>query len=218
MIKDAVLQKEVQDALRWEPILKNEAIAVTVVNGITTLSGTVNSYVKKQEAETVARNVLGVKALVEKIDIQLNVSQQPSDTDIAHEIINAFEWTMEFPSDHLKVLVENGWVTLEGELVWHDERENAVKTATRFKGVKGVTNNITIRKNTDAVEKAAIEGALARSGYVDDKNIEVKVNTNNVTLLGQVSSYREREEAERIAWKAPGVDSVNNLLRFEDWL
>ncbi len=218
MDKDTALEQEVQNALRWEPTLKDEPIAVTVVDGLATLSGTVSSYIKKMGAETIVKNISGVKALVEKIDVRLNIPEQPSDADIAREILNAFQWTLEFPSDHIAILVENGWVTLDGELVWNHEREDAIKAAAKLKGVKGVTSHMTIRKKTDLVEKVAIEAALARSRYVDDKNIQVRVTTNNVALLGKVSSYHEREEAERIAWKAPGVASVNNLLRFEDWL
>jgi osmotically-inducible protein OsmY len=208
------LQKDVQDAIKWEPLLHAAEIGVTVNDGIVTLTGTVDNYIKKNEAETAAKNVKGVKAVVEKIEIKYNtVWDGKSDLDIANEIISALRWNWNVPNDTVKVKVENGWVTLDGDLTWNYQREAAKNAVKNLEGVKGIYNNIKIKSdNTDTIEKASIEKALSRNWSINDNDIVVKVKANEVTLSGAVSSYYQKDEAERIAWNAPGVWSVNNEL------
>ena len=213
MKKNEDLQKEVQDAIKWEPLLNAAEIGVTVSDGIVTLTGIVDSYSKKVEAEEATKKVKGVKAVVEKIDVQLGTSFLKTDSEIAHEIINSFRWNWEVPNDKVNVKVENGWVSLGGEVFWNYQREAAKKAASTLIGVKGVSSNITIKSETlDLIEKTEIERALARNWAIDEKEIMVKVVGNRVTLNGTASSWYQKDEAGKIAWNAPGVSYVDNEL------
>jgi osmotically-inducible protein OsmY len=208
------LQKDVQDAIKWEPLLHAAEIGVTVKDGVVTLTGIVDNHIKKTEAETAAKNVKGVKAVVEKIEIRYNSFwNDKSDLEIANAIISALKWNWNVPNDTIKIKVENGWVTLDGELAWNYQREAAKNAVKNLEGVKGIYNNIKINSDhTDTIEKEAIEKALSRNWSINDNDIEVKVKANEVTLAGVVSSYFQKDEAEKIAWNAPGVWSVNNEL------
>jgi len=210
------LQKDVQDAIKWEPLLHAAEIGVTANEGVVTLTGTVDSYSKKVEAEEAAKNVGGVKAVAEEITIRYGGYDKKSDTEIATEILNAWKWSWEVPADRIKIKVENGWVTMEGELEWHYQQEAAKKAIKNFSGVMGVTSNIKIKSEThDAIEKSDIECALERNSSVDDIGIQVHVEGNNVTLKGKVNSFYAKDEAEQIAWNAPGVWTVDNELVIE---
>jgi osmotically-inducible protein OsmY len=216
MKRNEDLQKDVQDAIKWEPLLNAAEIGVIAKDGIVTLTGTVDSYAKKLEAEDAAKNVAGVKALVEKIEIKMESSAKNGDTEIAKDVLDSFKWNWEIPKDKVKVKVEKGWVTLEGELGWNYQKEAAKRSVNNIIGVKAVTNKITIKSEThDEIEKKDIEYALVRNSSLDSEDISVKVSGNNVTLKGIVHSFYERGEAERIAWNAPGVWTVDNELVIE---
>ena len=216
MKNNAELQKDVQDAIKWEPLLNAAEIGVKVKDGIVTLTGTVDSYAKKYEAEDAAKNVAGVKAVVEKIDVKLAHWGKTTDAEIATEVLNAFKWNWRIPDDKVKVKVESGWVTLEGELNWNYQREAATDAVKNLLGVIGVSNNLKIKSEThDAVEKMDIESALRRNWSINDDDIEVEVSGTTVTLTGTVKSWYQRDEAEKIVWNAPGVWSVDNELVVE---
>ncbi|MBA2613592.1 MAG: BON domain-containing protein [Bacteroidetes bacterium] len=210
------LQKQVQDALKWEPLLHAAEIGVTAIDGVVTLTGIVDSYTKKLQAEDATKNVSGVKAIVGKIEIKFADSGEKTDHEIANDILSALKWNWQVPSNKIKTKVENGWVTLDGELHWNYQREAAKKAIDNLKGVKGVSNDIKIiAESQDEVEKAAIEKAFVRSSSINNKKIQVKVSGNNVRLTGIVDSLFQKEEAARIAWSAPGVISINNELEIK---
>ncbi|GLU56929.1 BON domain-containing protein [Dyadobacter frigoris] len=211
------LQKDVQDAIKWEPLLKAAEIGVTAKDGVITLSGTVDSYAKKSEAEAAAKRVTGVKVVVEQIEIKTYSNlYDRDDNDLVNEVLNAYKWNWEIPNDKVKVKVENGWITLEGELNWNYQREAAERLIKKLAGIKGVSNLITIKSEThDEIEKMGIESALARNWSIKEQNIHVKVDGTKVTLTGDVDSWYQKEEAGRIAWNAPGVVTVNNELLVE---
>jgi len=217
MKNNAELQKDVQDAIKWEPLLNAAEIGVTVKDGIVTLTGTVDDYFKKTEAEDAAKNVAGVKAVVEKIEVKYASSwAEKDDNEIATEVINALNYNWRIPNNKIKVKVEKGWVSLEGEVQWYYQKE-AVKNAVKnLSGVVGVSNTITIKHETlDQIEKKDIESALERNWSIYPKNIIVKASDHKVTLTGRVKSWYEKDEAERTAWKAPGVWMVDNELAIE---
>lgn len=210
------LQKDVQDAIKWEPLLNAAEIGVTVSDGIVTLSGTVDSYVKKLEAERAAKNVAGVKAIVEKIEVRFSNSWSKSDSEIAVEVLNAWKWNWQVPSDKIRVKVEDGWITLEGELTWNYQSEAAKNAVHHLMGVRGVTNNITIKPNSnDTIEQHDVESALERNGSIDASDIFVKVSGTKVTLSGTVNSWYDKVEAARTAWNTPGIWKVENELEVE---
>jgi osmotically-inducible protein OsmY len=210
------LQKDVQDAIKWEPLLNAAEIGVIAKDGVVTLTGIVDSYAKKVEAETAAKSVVGVKAVVEKIEVRFSNAFKKSDTDIANDALKGFRSTWDVPDDKIKITVENGWATLEGEVPWNFQREAAKNIVNNLIGVKGVTNNIKIKPNIqDAIEQREIEHALARNWAVDDEEIHVHVSGSKVKLDGVVHSFYQKEEAARIAWNAPGVLTVDNELVIE---
>ena len=216
MKTNAELQKDVQDAIKWEPLLNAAEIGVTVKDGIVTLTGLVDSYAKKSEAEAAAKNVDGVKVVIEKIEINYSTWGTTSDSEIAKEIINAYKWNFQVPNDTVRVKVENGWVTLGGELNWNFQREAAKEAVRHLSGVKGVTDDLTIKSEThDAIEQRDIENALTRNWAITDDDITVKVAGSRVTLSGTVGSWYQKDEAARIAWNAPGVEMVVNDLVVE---
>lgn len=210
------LQKDVQDAIKWEPLLNAAEIGVTAIDGVITLSGIVDSYARKSEAENAAKNVTGVKAVVEKIEVKFDHTSQKSDPEIASEVLHAFNWNWKIPGDKIKVKVEEGWITLEGELQWNFQRETATKLVNNLSGVKGVIDKITIKSETnDEIEKTDIERAIARNWSLANLVVQVLVSGNRVMLNGTVHSLYQKEEAERIAWNTPGVWTVENQLVIE---
>lgn len=216
MITNEELQKNVQDALKWEPLLKAAEIGVTVEDGVVTLTGAVDSYAKKLEAEDAAKSIAGVKAVIEKIEIQFGSTWYKSGSEIAIEVLDALNANWEIPNDKVKVKIEDGWVTLDGELSWNYQKQAAKTSIRNLMGVKGVTNNITIRPETqDIIEKRDIEKALARNWSINEQDVQIAVKNNEVTITGTVSSLYQKNQAERIVWNAPGVCSVVNELVIE---
>ena len=211
------LQKDVQNAIKWEPLLNAAEIGVTVKDGVVTLTGSVNSYAKKSEAEMATKSVAGVKAVVEKIELKFgNDWTKKDDNEIATEVLNAIKWNWEIPNDKVKVKVEKGWITLDGELHWNFQREAAKNAVKNLMGVTGVSNNITIKAEShDKVEKTKVEDALKRNWSINAKDIDVTVSGTKVTLSGIVSSWYQKDEAARIAWNTPGIWSVDNQLAVE---
>ena len=207
------LQIDVLEAIRWEPLLKHTQIAVDANDGVITLSGIVGSYIKKSQAVDAAKKITGVKAVVEKIEVEFNNDDKKSDGEIAIEVLNALKANKDVPFDRVQIEVEDGHVTLDGKLEWNHQKEAAQQSASHVEGIKVLTNHIEIETdNPEDIEKADIEQAIARNWAMNNQDIQVYVSANKVTLNGIVHSYYQKEEAERMAWNAPGVWTVNNEL------
>lgn len=207
------LQSDVQKAIKWEPLLNAAEIGVTAKDGIVSLSGVVDSYAKKLEAENAAKRVVGVKAVVEKIKVNYPSSWKKTNSEIANEVLTALKLNFSVPKDKITVHVEDGWVTLDGELPWNYQKEAAKSAVNYLLGVKGVTNNIIIKpESQNVIEKKDVENAIRRSWSVDDSDIGVSVSGTTVTLKGTVHSWYQRDEADRIAWKTPGIWYVKNEI------
>lgn len=216
MKNNSELQVDVQNAIKWEPLLNAAEIGVTAKDGVVSLTGVVDSYAKKLEAEKAAKGVFGVKALVEKIQVKFPSSWTKTNEEIANEVLTALKSNWSVPKDKVIVKVENGWVTLEGELPWNFEREAAKNAINYLAGVKGVTNNIKIKSEIhNEIERKDVVKAIARSWSINDNDIHVNVAGKTVTLTGTVTSWYQKEEAGRIAWKTPGIWLVNNELEVE---
>ncbi len=213
------LERDVRDALKWEPLLNgavstNRAeIGVTAEKGIITLTGRVDSYPKKLAAERAAKSVRGVRAVAEEIEVHLDGVALRNDTDIAEAAVNALQWCNSVPDKRITVSVENGWITLEGDVEWQFQKDEARREVEDIVGVKGVRNLLSIQPVLKPVEiQDQIQRALQRSATVDSSNVVVDVNGSLVTLKGTVRSWAEREDAENAAWAAPGVAKVSDQL------
>jgi len=213
MRTDADIQKDVMDQLKWEPFLNAEQLGVAVKNGIVTLSGIVDSYSKKIGAELAARKVVGVRIVAEEIQVGSSPLFDRTDTEIAEGILNALKWHTAVPEELLKIKVEKGVVSLEGEVKWNFQREAAVNAVKNLAGVRSVNNYMTIRSvitPDDVREK--ISASLARHAVIDAEKIRVELSGNRVVLSGTVRSLAEKDDAEHAAWSAPGVAAVDNRL------
>jgi osmotically-inducible protein OsmY len=203
----------VLEELKWEPRVQPNEIGVAVKNGIVTLTGWVDSYTKRWAAEEAAHRVRGVKAVANDIEIQLPTSAERTDADIAAAAVQALEWDALVPVDKLNVTVSKGGVTLEGEVEWQFQREDAERVVRRLTGVKGVTNLISVKPRvTPSDLKKKVEEALVRTAETDAQRIRVEVQGSKVILKGTVRSWAEKKEAERAAWSAPGIASVDNRI------
>jgi len=217
MKSNAELQQDVQNAIKWQPLLNAAEIGVTAKDGVVSLTGVVDTYAKKIEAEDAAKNVAGVSALVEKIEIKYPSSYTKTNAEIATEVLTALKARWDVPKDKVKVKVEAGWITLTGELGWNYQKEAAKDAIKSLMGVTGVTNDITIKsESTESVEKTTIENALKRNWAFYDNDVRVQVLGHVATLTGTVDSLYQKNEAGRIAWNAPGVWAVDNEL-VVDW-
>lgn len=213
MKTDAQVQKDVMDELKWQPSIQSPEIGVSVTDGIVTLSGSVDSYSEKRDAERAALRVEGVKGMVEDLEVDLPFDHKKDDADIAKAAIDALRWDTMVPDDQIKVKVENGWITAEGKVNWQYQKSAVRNALSHLTGVTGVTNLVAINPTVNPVDvRKKITAAFDRNASIDASNIRVENIGDKVLLKGSVRSYAERLDAQRAAWNAPGVSQVENLL------
>jgi osmotically-inducible protein OsmY len=208
---DREIQADVLAELRWDSSVPGTEIGVAVKDGVVTLTGTVDTFLKKWRAEEDAHKVNGVIAVAN--DITVRVISERTDTDIAAAAVHALKWNTSVPAEKIQVTVEDGWVTLKGEVVWQYQKQEVERVVRRLWGVKGVSNLIIVKPLASPADlKKKIEDALVRSAEVDAKNVTVEVQGSKAILKGKVRSWAEKQEAERTAWLAPGITSVDNQI------
>jgi osmotically-inducible protein OsmY len=213
MKSDSEIERDVKEELDWDPDLDASDIAVSVKGGVVTLAGFVKSYTDKYEAEAAAKRVAGVGGVANDLEVRMSSVDERPDPDIARDAVAALKSQLPISSENIKVIVKNGWVTLEGEAEWQYQRQTAEKAVRRIKGVKGVSNAILLKPRAEPTEvKRKIQEALRRNAEIDANRITVEANGGEVILKGTVRSWIEREEAERAAWAAPGVVKVDDRI------
>jgi len=211
---DVDLKRDVEDELAWDPVINPASVGVAVRDGVVTVSGQLETYAEKHAVENALRRVSGVKAIAMELDVKLAPEHQRSDTDIANAAQMALRWNTLVPIDQIRLTVDKGWITLQGEVDWDYQRRSAEKAVRPLFGVKGISNEITLKPKTapgDVVRR--IEAALRRQAEREVKHMQVEVDGSTVTLRGEVRSWHERQAAQGAAWSAPGVRTVINELR-----
>jgi osmotically-inducible protein OsmY len=210
---DSDIKRDVEDELRWDPDIDATDVGVAVHNGVVTLTGFVRSYAQKTEAERDAKRVAGVVGVANDIEVRLPVLDARPDPDIVRDAVSALKTELPYSSEKIKVIAKDGWLTLEGAVEWNYARERAESAVKRIRGVKHVTNSITVKPTVAPHEiRSKIEDAFRRSAELDASRITVEANGSEVILRGTVKSWAERQEAERAAWAAPGVTKVDNRI------
>jgi osmotically-inducible protein OsmY len=213
MRSDSDIKRDVEEELQSTPSIDATDIAVAAKNGVVTLTGFVHSYSDKWDAERAAKRVVGVVGLANDLEVRLQGADERPDPEIARDAVAALKTQLPISWEKIKVVVRNGWVTLEGEVQWNYQRDTAHNAVRWLKGVKGVSNLILLKPAVAPSEvKRKIEQAFRRSAEVDANRITVEANGSEVVLKGTVRSWAERQEAERVAWTAPGVTKVDNRL------
>jgi osmotically-inducible protein OsmY len=213
MRSDSDIERDVKEELEWDPDLDASDIAVSVKKDVVTLAGFVKSYTDKYEAESAAKRVAGVTAVANDLEVRLPSIDERPDPDIARDAVAAIKSQLPISSERIKIVVKNGWVTLEGQVEWQYQRQTAESAVRRIKGVKAVNNLIQLQPRARPDEiKRKIQEAFKRNAEVDANRIMVETNGGEVILNGTVRSWVEREEAERIAWSAPGVTKVEDRI------
>lgn len=214
-MNDRELRQNVIDELDFEPSIDSTDIGVAAENGVITLSGHVPSYAQKMAAERAAWRVKGVKAIAEEIKVRIPGDKQHDDDEIAQRSVDILAWNSLIPRDALHVRVQNGFVTLSGQLDWNFQRKAAEADIRKLTGVAGVINEITLKPAIQAVDvKQRITDALKRHAEVEASHIKVEVRDGDtVSLEGEVDNWDERQAVVNAAWSAPGVRSVDDRLR-----
>ena len=210
---DKTLRQAVMDELEWEPSIGAQHIGVAVEDGVVTLTGHVGSYIERLAAEKAVKRVKGVRAIAEEIEVRFPSDKKTSDDQIAKRTLDLIAWDSTIPKDRIQIKVQNGFVTLTGEVDWFYQRDDAEAAVRKLTGVKGLSNEIKVKPQVRITDiKQRIETALKRNAEFEADAIKVTVQEGRVILDGKVKAWYERELAERTAWSAPGVISVEDRI------
>jgi osmotically-inducible protein OsmY len=213
---DPDIKRDVEDELRSDPDIDATDIATAMKDGVVTLAGFVRSFRQRRKAEQDVKRVAGVVGVANNIEVRLPIIHRHPDPNIARDAVEAIKSELPSSWERIKVIVEDGLITLEGEVEWHYQLERVEEAVARVRGIQGVINCIEVRPRAPAIEiKRKIEEAFRRAAEIDASRITVEANGSKIILRGTVRSWAEREQAERAAWSAPGVSKVDNRIRID---
>src|SRR5260370_18879555 len=211
---DEEIQRDILEELKWDTRVRPNESGAAVKDGIVTLTGWVDSYLKKMAAQDAAHRVHGVKAVANDIEVRRPSSAERTDADLAAAVLNALRWDAAIPTGTLDVTVSQGWVTLKGEVDHGFQKRAALRAICRLSGVKGITNLMMVKPRVLPTDlKQQIERAFLRNAQSDARNMTVAMEGSSVILRGTVRSSAEKQAAEDTAgWSAPGVTEVDNRI------
>jgi osmotically-inducible protein OsmY len=213
MKSDQDLKNDVAAELRWDPVLNAANIGVAAREGIVTLSGQVDNFAQKLAAERDAKRVSGVRGIAMDLEVRIESRAKRTDTDIARAAAEALRWHSLVPDDKVKVAVDEGRVTLTGEVDWAYQRSSAEACMRPLTGVVGIANLITVRVRADASDIGTqISAAFRRHAERESRHLNVAVDGSVVTLTGQVDSMAEHDAAIGTAYAAHGVSRVVDCI------
>jgi len=213
MSDDEKIRQRIIDELEFEPAISAAQIGVSVTEGVVTLTGHVHSFLEKHTAERAALRIKGVRAVAQEIEVRLPADKKHADDDIAARAVKILDWDLAVPSAAITVKVEQGAVTLSGDVDWAYQRAEAEQDMRKLSGVKSVINNIRVRPQVQPENvRAKIRAALERSAGFEASGITIEATGNRIRLSGKVRTWVEREEAERAALSTPGVIGVDDMI------
>jgi osmotically-inducible protein OsmY len=209
MKSDAEIRDDVIDELQWDPQITNpNAIGVAVKDGAVTLTGNVPTYVEKLAAE----RVYGVKAVANELEVKLAGAPR-DDSDIATAIAHVLENNVQVPEGRVHARVQNGWVTLDGEVDYEYQRHEVERMVRQVRGVVGVANTITVKPPVSPAKvQEVIEETFKREAEIDARHISIEVSDHTAKLYGHVHSIQEATAARAAAAAAPGIAAVESHL------
>lgn len=209
------LYTRIMEKLEFEPNIDASNIAVAVKdNGIVVLSGKVGSYTEKRLAKEAVEKVENVKGVANELDVELLFHYVRNDVDILNTALSSLKWNVFVPHEQIKVVVDNGHLTLSGDVKFYYQKQNAENAVRDLYGVKSVINNIRVKPTVSPLEvKERIVKEFERNARIDARNIQVEVDGSMVTLKGSVKNFDEDREARNAAWSIPGVSVVVDKLK-----
>jgi len=214
---DIQLKQDIEAELRWDPKVNAAQIGVTVDKGAVSLLGAVDTYAEKWAAEDATKRVNGVRAVAQDLTVKILADHKHSDSEIAAAALAALKWDVYVPKA-ITARVQNGAITLEGQVTGNYQRDAAERVVRYLTGVVAVHNLITLKADANpspAQVKEKIEAALQRQAMADTHSIHIDTSGGKVTLTGHASSWQSIEDAANAAWAAPGVTEVVDLVRHQ---
>ena len=211
---DIQLKKDIEEELRWDPMVNSAQIGVTVDKGAVSLLGAVDTYAEKWAAEDAAKRVGGVRTIAQDLVVKIQSEHKHSDLEIAEAVQSAIKWNVYIPST-VTAKVQQGAVTLEGEVTWNFQRDAATRAVRYLTGVITVYNSITLKQSQTSVAqvRGKVLAALQRQATTDAKSIDIETSGGKVTLTGHASSWQSIEDAANAAWAVPGVTQVIDQVK-----
>jgi len=212
-MNDLSLRQHILDELEFDPRVNAAEIGVIVENGVATLTGHVANYAEREAAEQVVSRVKGVRGIAQEIEVRIFGAAATDDDDIAARAVKMLDWDVCVPKDTVQVRVFKGWITLTGKVEWQYQKDAAYASVKSLAGVVGVSNLIEIKPQLSAMDiKKRIEDAFERDAEIESNHITVDVRGRKVILSGKVATWSQRRAAERAAWSAPGISTLEDRL------